>query len=107
MKGWFCIYECSKNQWLMNNQWWQKDRDLNEVSIPTRTRLDSFINHSADMEYQLLQTDYKNLMILGDSKVNPWSIQSFETLQEAERYLFNAGFSTNDGQFYTIRKIYF
>lgn len=107
MKGWYCIYECSKNQWLLNNQWWQKDRDLNIVNIPTQTKLDSYITHSADMEYQLIQTNYQNVVTLGDSKISAWSILTFETLQNAEKYLLNAGFSTTEGQFYSIRKIYF
>ena len=37
MKGWFCIYECSENKWLMDGVWWQPDYAT--ITLPTKIEL--------------------------------------------------------------------
>ncbi len=36
MKGYYCIYECSKNQWLYEGIQWVNDRDFYPHTIGTK-----------------------------------------------------------------------
>lgn len=113
MKGWYCIYECSTNKWLMENQWWSKDVLLNTEHIATKWEADVLIpNYSMNgldkPELRLIGMDYKDIAIMDKNhKTNPNNIMKFETMDLAEGYLLGNGFATWDGQFYSIRKIYF
>jgi hypothetical protein len=107
MKGWYCIYECSNNQWLMQGSWWQLDREYKTISMPTQFDITKYQLPDGTKDYMLGKYDNKNFLTLGEGKINPWSILKFETIKEAEQFLQNGGFSLTDGRFYTIRKIYF
>ena len=113
MKGWYCIYECSENKWLMDSQWWSKDIQSHTENLPTKWEADIFVpNYGMDgndrPKILLRGMDYKNIQIMDTSqKTNPYSILRFETLQKAEEFLLTNPFDTNNGQYYSIRKIYF
>lgn len=91
----------------MEGNWWQLDREFIPVMMPLTTRLDKNWNSDGDEHYVLTQYDHKNIITLGEGKINAWSVLKRETLKEAEDFLLNGGFSTNNGEFYSIRKIYF
>ena len=113
MKGWYCIYECSEGKWLMDNQWWSADLALHTEYTATRWEADVLIptygmNGNDKPQIILRGNDYKDIAIVDKNhKTNPYNILRFETMDEAERHLLTAGFSTYDGKYYSIRKIYF
>jgi len=109
MKGWFCIYECSENKWLMDGVWWQPDYAT--ITLPTKIELNEHWltdnNGEYKKDYMLYRNEYRNLLLKGDGKTNPHSIMKFETIGEAENYILNSGLNVSNGEFYSIRKIYF
>lgn len=107
MKGYFCIYECSQNKWLMDGHWWQLDRDFTPVHMATQTNLTDYKNSDGDTKYQISQTNYKDVVTVGNNIIRPYSIKRFDTMTEAEEYLTERAFPTSMGEFYSIRKIYF
>jgi hypothetical protein len=110
MLGYYCIYECSKNQWLMENQWWQKDRSYTTERIGVKhgmTITQNFADPSNPI-VNIFDIESRNVVIEDTNNgINKHSIKKFSTINEAESYLLNSPFSTNEGQFYSIRKIYF
>ena len=106
-KGYYCIYECSENRWLMKNEWWANDRDLLSVKIPVEYKLNSYHPHDGEKEYQLIHNNYRDVALMSsDYKVDKFQLIKFETMREAEDWLVSSPLTTNNGQFYSIRKIY-
>lgn len=109
MKGYFCIYECSKNQWLFDGIYWQNDRDFYKQSIGTKhaIQINQSYNYNPNLpQVEVIDTQSVELLTEGNTIVSPLSIMKFETMQEAEEYLLEKFTSANE-QFYSIRKIYF
>ena len=111
MKGWYCIYECSEGKWLMQNQWWSHDWAMHTESLPTKwdVVLTTITepNWSTKPLIQMRGNDYKDIVIMDTNhKTSPYSILRFETMGEAEAHLVSNPFSTDNGKFYSIRKIY-
>jgi hypothetical protein len=109
MKGWYCLYECSKNQWLTNNSYWLNDRDYYSQMVGTKHAIQTTSNYSYNPNLPQIEViDVQSLPVLteGANKVNPNDLMRFETITEAEEYLVK-NFSADNGEFYSIRKIYF
>jgi hypothetical protein len=109
MKGYYAIYECSKNQWLYEGIQWVNDRDYYHQVVGTKHAIQ--INQSYNYNPNLPQveiTDTQTISVLtdGGNKIDSYRIMHFETMGEAEEYLLKT-FSSESGQFYSIRKIYF
>jgi len=109
MKGYFCIYECLTNRWLMDGIAWQNDRDFYSHTIGTKHAIQ--INQSYSYNPNLPQVeiiDTQSIPVLteGGNKVDSHLIMKFETIQEAEDFLLKT-FSSENGSFFSIRKIYF
>ena len=109
MKGYYCIYECSTNRWLYEGIFWRNDRDYYPHTIGAKHAIQ--INQSYNYNPNLPQVeiiDTQTISVLTDTgnRVNPQEIMKFETMVEAEEYLLEK-FTSANGQFYSIRKIYF
>ena len=109
MKGYYCIYECSQNQWLLEGIGWRYDREYYPHPIGTKhaIQISQSYNHNPNLP-QIEITDTQTINVLTDSgnRVNPQEIMKFETIVEAEEFLLKM-FTPIYGGFYTIRKIYF
>ena len=106
-KGYYCIYECSENKWLMKNEWWANDRDLLSVRIPVEYKLSSYRGGDGEMEYQLNHNNFRDVALMSaDYKVDKLQLFKFETMQKAEDWLIYSPLTTDNGKFYSIRKIY-
>lgn len=108
MKGWYCIYECSDNQWLLEGIGWIRDRDYYLQTIGTKhaITINQSYNYNPNLpQVEITDTQTANVLTEGGSKVNPQMIMKFETIAEAEDFLIS-NFSVTNGQFYSIRKIY-
>ena len=106
-KGYYCIYECSENKWLMKNEWWANDRDLLSVRIPVEYKLSSYRTGDGEMEYQLNHNNFRDVALMSpDYKVDKLQLFKFETMQKAEDWLIYSPLTTDNGKFYSIRKIY-
>lgn len=90
----------------MEGNWWQLDREFIPFSLPTTIDLTKTTTNGVT-DYIMSKYNNKNLITLGEGKINPWSVLKRETLKEAENFLLSGGFSTSNGEFYSIRKIYF
>jgi len=110
MKGYYCIYECSKNQWLYDGHQWVNDRDYYGRSIGTKhaIQISQSYNYNPNLpQVEVIDTEHDVVLTEGPQKVDTNQLMIFETMNEAETYLLNAGFPTSNLQFYSIRKIYF
>ena len=109
MKGYYAIYECSKNQWLYNGIMWVNDRDYHIKNIGTKhaIQISQAYNYNPNPpQIEVIDTHYDNVLTIGSNKVSSEQIMKFETMSEAEDFLLKT-FSSASGQFYSIRKIYF
>jgi hypothetical protein len=109
MKGYYCIYECSKNQWLYDGIQWVNDRDYYEKTIGTRhaITINQSYNYNPNLpQVEIIDTHHDNVLTIGSNKVSPEEIMKFETMSEAEDFLLKT-FSSASGQFYSIRKVYY
>ena len=109
MKGYYCIYECSSNQWLYEGIMWVNDRDYHERTIGTKhaIQISQSYNYNPNLpQIEIIDTQSDNVLVSGSNKVNPALIMKFETMSEAEDFLLET-FSSARGTFYSIRKIYF
>ena len=109
MKGWYCIYECRDNQWLMDGIAWQNDRDYWPITVGTKhaIQINGNYNYNPNLP-QIEVVDTQSIPLLTDSgnRIDVNRVMKFETMVEAEEYLL-ATFTSSNGQFYSIRKIYF
>ncbi len=108
MKGWYCIYECSKNQWLMEGSVWGLDRDYYTQMVGTKHAIQTSQSYGYNPNLPQIEViDIQSVPVLTDGgmKIDPNQIMKFETMGEAESYLNT--FSSASGHFYSIRKIYF
>ena len=109
MKGYYAIYECSKNQWLYHGIQWVNDRDYHTKNIGTKHAIQISQGYSYNPnlpQIEVIDTQSESVLVDYGNKVNPHQIMRFETMSEAETYLMNT-FSSDNEQFYSIRKIYF
>lgn len=109
MKGYYCIYECSKNQWLYEGIQWVNDRDFYPHTIGTKhaIQINQSYNYNPNLpQVEVIDTQTVSVLTEGTNKVNRELIMIFITMQEAEDFLIKT-FSSANGQFYSIRKIYF
>ncbi len=109
MQGYYCIYECSKNQWLYDGIKWVNDRDYYEKTIGTRhaITINQSYNYNPNLpQVEIIDTHHDNVLTIGSNKVSPEEIMKFETMSEAEDFLLKT-FSSASGQFYSIRKVYY
>lgn len=104
MKEYYTIYECSEGRWYMEGGWWMKDKDY--VPVPMTTDWD-LIDHNNGLGVELVRTQSKTVITVGGSTLERGAIHKFETYKEAEGYLVSNNFSTQNGEFYTVRKIWF
>jgi hypothetical protein len=108
MEGRYCIYECSKNRWLMTDGTWVEDRWFIVNQIPTHFDITSYVNSDGSIRQQLVGTQFKDaISAMIDTSAGRDNINVFTTMNAAENYLLTAGLSTSANQFYSIRKIYF
>lgn len=108
MKGYYCIYECSKNQWLYEGIFWANDRDYYPMTIGSKHAIQMNQGYNYNPNQQQIEiVDTQSISALTDTgnKVEPNSLMKFETMIEAEDFLLKT-FSSDNGQFYSIRKIY-
>ena len=109
MKGYFAIYECSKNQWLYNGIMWVNDRDYytQPIGVKHAITMNQSYNYNPNLpQVEIIDTQSETVLTDYGNKVSPQEIMKFETMNEAETYLMNT-FSSDNAQFYSIRKIYF
>ena len=109
MKGYYCIYECSKNKWLYEGILWVNDRDFypHTIGIKHAITINQSYNYNPNLpQVEIIDTQSIPVLTEGSNKVDRDLIMKFETMQEAEDFLIKT-FSSASGQFYSIRKIYF
>jgi hypothetical protein len=109
MKGYYAIYECSKNQWLYNGIMWVNDRDYYTQMVGTKhaIQINQSYNYNPNLpQVEVIDTQTVHVLTEGGNKVDSQQIMKFETMSEAEDFLLKT-FSSASGQFYSIRKIYF
>lgn len=109
MKGYYCIYECLTNRWLYEGILWVNDRDYYPHNIGTKHAIQTNQNYSYNPnlpKIEIIDTQSVNVLTEGGNKVDRDLIMKFETMVEAEDFLVKK-FSSSNGQFYSIRKIYF
>lgn len=109
MKGWYCIYECRDNRWLYEGILWVNDRDYYPHTIGTKHAIQTTTNYGYTPNASSVEiVDTQSISVLMDSgnRIDVNQIMKFETMGEAEDYLIG-NFSSQNGQFYSIRKIYF
>ena len=88
---------------------WRYDRDYYPHTIGTKhaIQINGNYNYNPNLpQIEVIDTQSISVLIDGGNRVNPKDIKKFETIAEAEEYLFKT-FSSDSGQFYSIRKIYF
>ena len=107
MTGYYAIYNHATNSWWMGGGFWQVDRDLQHVNMPTEFKLEDWWTSDGDKKVALQQTAYHNVVIDKGTKINPWNIRTFGSIKEAEDFMFSNIFPAGGVDFYTIRKIYF
>jgi uncharacterized protein RhaS with RHS repeats len=86
-----------------------KDRNYHTKSIGTKhaIQISQGYNYNPNLpQIEVIDTQSETVLIDYGNKVNPEQIMKFETMSEAETYLINT-FTSDKGQFYSIRKIYF
>jgi hypothetical protein len=110
MKGYYCIYECSQNEWWLESEiGWLKDRNYHTKSIGTKhaIQISQGYNYNPNLpQIEVIDTQSEAVLVDYGNKVNPHQIMKFETMSQAEDYLLKT-FTSDNGQFYSIRKIYF
>jgi hypothetical protein len=109
MKGYFAIYECSKNQWLYDERMWVNDRDYYTQMVGTKhaIQINQSYNYNPNLpQVEVIDTQSISVLTDGGVRIDANQIMKFETMSEAETYLLNT-FSSAQGYFYSIRKIYF
>jgi hypothetical protein len=106
MKGYYCIYECSKNQWLSEGIGWLDDRNYYPISIGTKHAIQTNVNYGNQQQIEIIDTQTMPVLMDGGNMINPNSIKLFDTMNEAEVFLLRTLVSDN-GEFYSIRKIYY
>ena len=108
MAGYYVIYNHYTNAWWSYGSYWQVDRDIQKISMPTTIDLTNYRLPDGSSKTMLAKYDNKDILIDGGGKVNPNTIWKFNSLKEAEDYLMSGAIVTNYGQdFLTIRKIYY
>jgi hypothetical protein len=108
MKGLYCIYECSKNRWLMTDGTWVEDRWFITNIVPTDFDISSCVNSDGSIKHNLISRQSKPVIsAMIDTSAGRDNINVFTTMNAAENYLLTAGLSTSGNEFYSIRKIYF
>jgi hypothetical protein len=107
MKGWYCIYECSQNQWLLENGYWMNDRDYYKKPIGAKHAIITTNGYNPNLpQIEIIDTETTLVLIDNGAVIDPNQIMKFETIVAAEEFLLKT-FSMGNGQFYSIRKIYF
>lgn len=109
MKGYYCIYECSRNEWLMDGIGWVKDRDYLPKNIGTKhaIQINQSYNYNPNLpQVEIIDTQSESVLVDYGNKVSSAQIKKFQTMAEAEEHLLTT-YSSDNGQFYSIRKIYF
>jgi hypothetical protein len=109
MKGWYCIYECAKNQWLYDGIMWVNDRDLQQMSIGAKhaIQVSQSYNYNPNLpQIEIIDTQTMSVLCEGGNTIDPHQIMKFETMLEAEEFLMKM-FTSTYGSFFSIRKIYF
>jgi len=109
MKGWYCIYECAKNQWLYDGIMWVNDRDLQQMSIGAKhaIQVSQSYNYNPNLpQIEIIDTQTISVLCEGGNTIDPHQIMKFETMLEAEEFLMKM-FTSTYGSFFSIRKIYF
>lgn len=109
MKGYYAIYECSKNQWLYEGMQWVNDRDYYEKTIGTKhaIQISQSYNYNPNLpQVEIIDTQTDNVLTIGVNIVQKDRIMAFETMNLAEDFLLKT-FEPANGNFYSIRKIYF
>ena len=86
-------------------------KNLEHVSDSIGTKHAIQINQSYNYnpnlpQVEVIDTEHDIVLTEGPQKVNTNQLIVFETMSEAESYLLN-NFSSAQGYFYSIRKIYF
>ena len=108
MTGYYVIYNHYTNAWWSYGSYWQMDRDIGILSMPTKFDLTNYKLPDGSSKTMLAKYDNKDVLYDGGGKVNPNTIWKFNTIKEAEDYLMSGNIVTNYGQdFLTIRKIYY
>lgn len=109
MKGWYCIYECAKNQWLYDGIMWVNDRDLHQMSIGAKhaIQVSQSYNYNPNLpQIEIIDTQTMSVLCEGGNTIDSHQIMKFETMLEAEEFLMKM-FTSTYGSFFSIRKIYF
>jgi hypothetical protein len=91
------------------NSEWRLDRDYYIQLIGSKHAIQTSTNYSYNPnvpQIQIIDTQSVSVLVDGGMRVNPDQIMKFETLTQAEEYLVKT-FSSAQGYFYSIRKIYF
>ena len=108
MKGYYTIYNHYTNAWWSYGSYWQVDRDIQTISMPTTIDLTKITMPDGSKDIMMAKYDTKDVLVDGKGKVNPNNIWKFHTLKDAEDYLMSGSIITNYGQdFLKIRKIYY
>lgn len=108
MNGWYCIFECSTNEWLMADNTFMADRFFLKTPLPTRFDVVTHVNPDGSLKQDIVSTQYNEVItMVGDAGLDKRKIKRFLTMNDAENHLLTAGLLTTGNEFYSIRKIYF
>ena len=105
MKGYYAIYSHSQDGWWTDGGYWYKQKQYITKSIPMGYTISV---GSSVGGASATATNYEKVVIDDSSaEFAPIYIKKFDTLNEAETYLFSGKFYMNGStDFVTIRKIY-
>lgn len=106
MRPYFCIYEGKYDQWVYNDGKLINHLDIDSLSIPSDYTLNSVVLTNT-LQLELRPGNYNWMISEIGHYVESEKIMKFETIQEAEDYLLVKGtLPTDNGEFYSIRRIY-
>ena len=88
---------------------WQNDRDFypHTIGIKHAIQINQSYSYNPNLpQVEIIDTQSIPILTEGGNKVNSQLIMKFETIQDAEDFLLKT-FSSENGSFFSIRKIYF
>lgn len=110
MKAYYTIYECSRNEWLMNGGYWLRDGGYSVESIGVKHDIQiqhSYHPNDTNPIINVVDREWRPLLVDNPNEIpNPHSIMKWNSMSEAEDYLMSGVLIPTNGRFYSIRKIW-
>ena len=104
----YCLYEASKDQWLGDSGQWISHRTHIQYTIPKEFELQSY-GGGSQIDIQLVPSAQTDEIIVEDytSHIDQWQVKKFDSVKEAEQYLYDNEHLVDYNGFVSVRKIYF